>query len=483
MKLITKILDNLSKGEYSKFLEATSRAALVGTDQRDDDKYRRLSAGGRDLNPVSFERARKQSLYLWQRNPLCQRMIEIVMDFCLGDDFKIELQVKNKKGNELVLDEKKSAELQERWELFCNDSINQFYHRLEDYLIEIKLTGELLLPVFPNQYNGNVRLGYIDSSLIDKVVMDGSGFLVDKVVYRTPDQVGDEKSLKVIQLNDQSGKYEGEAFFFQQNKLLNQSRGYPDVMNLVDWLDGFDQFLFNALEHAALVGAFFYDCKMIGATEEELKKHASNLMPPKKGSVKLHNEKTEWDVISPELKAMDTAELTRMFKNFILAAKGYPEHWFSDGGNANRATAAEMDTPVMRMLKKEQHKIKSFIEPIALFVAHSANAQMKIFDAKNDVVEVQINMFDFERKDAAVIGTGFVQVVNALTLATGNSWITNDKAKEICDGFLTRLGVAPDFDKTFDEIKQKNKEKDEEDIYDIKNKLPFTRKVEEGEGK
>jgi hypothetical protein len=355
MKLVTRMLDKFTDGGYSKFIEATSKAALVGTDIGDEGKYRRLSVKDRDLNPIAFNRAREMSLYLWQRNPLCQRMIEIVMDFCLGDDFNIKIIVKDENGDE---DEKKTEAVQERWDMFCLDPINKFYERIEDYITELKLTGELLLPVMLNTYNGMVRLGYIDTKLIDKVINDVSGFMVDTVSYNPPNTAGVGKPLKIIRFNEQTGKYEGEAFFYQQNKLLNQSRGYPELMNLVDWLDGFDQFLFNSLEHAALVGAFFYDCEMTGATLDELKNLAVELTPPRKGSVKLHNEKTKWDVVSPDLKALDTAELTRMFKNFILAAKGYPEHWFADGGNANRATASEMDTPVMRMLKKEQKKIK-----------------------------------------------------------------------------------------------------------------------------
>jgi len=403
-------------------------------------------------------------------------MIEIVMDFCLGDDFNIKLIVKNEAGEE---DEEKTKAVQKRWDMFCLDPINKFYERIEDYITELKLTGELLLPVTPNTFNGMVRLGYIDTKLIDKVIYDTSGFMVDTVSYNPPNTAGVGKPLKIIRLNEQAGKYEGEAFFFQQNKLLNQSRGYPELMNLVDWLDGFDQFLFNTLEHAALVGAFFYDCKMTGTTLDELKTLATELAPPRKGSVKLHNEKTEWSVITPDLKAQDKAEETRMIKNFILAAKGYPEHWFADGGNTNLATADAMGIPTMRMLKKEQKKIKDFIEPIALYVVHTANDKMQLFST-DDVIEVHVDMFDFERKDAAVIGAAFVQIIQALTLATSNNWVTQDKAKEICDGLITRLGVTPDYDIDYDEIKNQNDENIANDIYGKKSK-PKLFLPEEGE--
>ena len=395
-------------------------------------------------------------------------MIEIVMDFCLGDDFNIKIIVKDENGDE---DEKKTETVQERWDMFCNDPINQFYARIEDYITELKLTGELLLPASPNTYNGLTRLGYIDTKLIDKVISDVSGFLVDTVTFHPPAAIGEIKPLKIIRLNEVTGKYEGDAFFYQSNKLLNQSRGYPDIMNLVDWLDGFDQFLFNSLEHNALVGAFFYDCKMTGATEEDLKNLAPQLAPPKKGSVKLHNEKTEWDIVSPDLKAVDTSEYTRLLKNYILGAKGLPDHWFGEGSNTSLATAEAMGIPTMRMLKKEQKKIKDFIEPIALYVVHTANDKMQLFST-DDKVEVHVDMFDFERKDAAVVGAAFVQLVQALTLATSNNWVTQDKAKEICDGMLTRLGVTPDFDMKVEDIKSKNDEGVVEDIYKTKPK-PF----------
>src|SRR3990172_6622872 len=165
-------------------------------------------------------------------------------------------------------------------------------------------------------------------------------------------------------------KLSGEVLYFRLNKVMNQSRGHSELLQVLDWIDGLDQFLFNNLEGVTLRNAFFYWLKMTGKTQTEIDK--MTVAPPSPGTVRITNEKAEWEVITTDLKAADHAETTRMFKNFILAGKGYPEHWFADGGQTNLATAGEMGIPTMRMLKAKQNTVKNIIKFIAQFVVDQA---------------------------------------------------------------------------------------------------------------
>jgi len=441
---------NKIKQVIAAFKEA-STAALVGTDEMDENKYRRLSGKTRDLTPMKQAAARSQAIYLWQRNPLARRLIEIILDFCLGTDFQIRLEVAKD-------DEVANKNAQDVWDKFANDPLNDFYSRLYLIVLEQYLTGELLLPVTKNPVNGRVLLGYIDSALIDSVKVDATGFQTESVVVHDMIEVTKTRTINVIRYDTdpKSATFEkliGDAFFFQNNKLLNQSRGYSYLTEIADWLDFLDQFLFNSLEHSAFANAWFYDCKMIGATDEQLKKKKDEMVPPKPGSVKLHNEKVEWNVITPNLNASDTSTQARLFKNFILAAKGFPEHWFAEGGETNRSTAQEMGTPTFRMLKNMQNQMRAIVKPIVQYVMQSS-PDFKL--TKDQKLEININMFDFERNDASKLGLGFGQLITALAVARDSNWLTDEKAKEVVDGLLSRFGSESDLSVSVEEIAQAN---------------------------
>ena len=52
----------------------------------DDYLYRRMTSSERDLNPVTQERAREVSHYLWRQNPFARRLVEMTLDQVIGDE-------------------------------------------------------------------------------------------------------------------------------------------------------------------------------------------------------------------------------------------------------------------------------------------------------------------------------------------------------------------------------------------------------------
>ena len=64
--------------------------------------------------------------------------------------------------------------------------------------------------------------------------------------------------------------------------------------------------------------------------------------PPEPGSVIIHNESEIWSAVKPEISANDVESDGRAIRLMISAGAGLPEHYLADGGNANRAAAAEM---------------------------------------------------------------------------------------------------------------------------------------------
>lgn len=470
----TRIVDAMN-ALFGGAIEARYKegVALAGTDQADAGKFRRISSGSvRDLNPIQYKDAAAKSFFLWQRNGLAQRLIQIIVDF-ISYDMEIEVKIMTRKEDGTREDTGK-LDAQDAWEKFCDDPVNNFEGELPTLIQDRLLFGELCLPVAVNQFDGSVRFGYLDTSHITRVVHDASGKQAE-TVYFCPEGTSDEKPLKVIRYQfdmpesadgapaiDAMKPMDGECFFFRSNRVMNQTRGHGELVSSLDWIDGLDQFMFNSLENGALRNAFFYWLQLKGKTEKELKEVAKTLTTPPPGSIRVTNENATYNVVSPELKATDSSEFARMFKNFILATKGYPEHWFADGGNTNLATAENMGVPVMKMLKRHQNDLKTMIKMIAMYVVTRSKL---VSLADGEYIEIEVSMFDFERKDAAVISAAFRDIIGSLGVAVNSNWVDDEKAKTVVDGLLQRLGVEPTEGETVEQIRAKNEKNRANDVY------------------
>lgn len=445
------VLGYTAKEQIDKLQKVVESIQPDIMDTRDSAvKNFRLSSGGmRDFAPYKHTQITEMAFYLYQRNPLARRLIQIVVDYCLGDELQIKINVKNRAGDGTVTPVDNNRP-QERWDDFANDEIEGYLMDIDIFAQDLLLYGELILPVIVEGDSADVKFGYIDSALLTEVKPDAFGRTIDTITYSLP--MGNSKTLKVVNYDDMD-KLQGEVFFHRINRVMNQLRGHSELMEMLDWIDALDQFMFNSLEASTVRNMFIWTLSMQGLTKEQIEK--LKIDPPRPASVKVTNEKATWGVLSPSVGVNDQTETVRMYKNFILGGKGYPEHFFGDGGNANRATAGEMSQPTMRMLKRQQAKMKTMIKQHALFVVtRVSDAELGMKDG--DFLEVEVQAVDFERKDAAVLAAGFTQTVSALVTAASRNWISDDKAKQVIDGFTQQYGVETNPDETVEGIAEEN---------------------------
>ena len=443
---------------------------LVGTDQADEDKYRRFTQKNiRDLSPMQFKTIQEMSFYQWQRFPLAHRMIEIITDFCIGDDFGVKVRIK-KRVKDKEDEDTGRRDGQQVWDDFFFDPVNHLDEDMHTITQDGFLNGELVLPAFVNDMDGTVLLGYMDPAFIKEVVIvPGNAREIDELVMVPPNET-EQKKLKVIRY-DQNPKSEsyrklvGEAFFFRLNYVMTQTRGHGDLTQQLDWLDAFEQFLFGVLDGFDARNAFFYDVTLEGATEQMLKK--TQISRPKQGEVVTHNEKAKYEVKSPSLNSVDASEATRLIRNFIIGTKGWPDHFFGEGSDVNLATAQVMSAPTIRMVKRKQNKWKKFIKKIALFVLQQRVDKKKITLAADEYFDIEVSMFNIDQKDSAVIGSAFVQLVTALRVAAQSHWITDETAQKVVNGILGMLGIEPTLETPAEIKEQKKQREDEEPFEDI----------------
>jgi hypothetical protein len=475
-KIIT-VIDKLTGGSITNYYNMNQAIGLVGTDSADEEKYRRMTeASWKDLSPLKYDQMQKLAFLEWQRYPLAYRIIEILVNFCVGDDFKVDARImkRNLTGND---ENTNRLEAQKIWDDFFYDPLNRWREDLAEIITELFLSGEMLIPTTINDVDGSIIVGFIDTTLIKEVHRNKKDMRrIDSVEVQSGDVALNLETYKVINYDIDPNsktfrKLAGDAFYFQINKVISQSRGHSELVQLLDWIKGLETFLFEAMKGFSVRNVFAWDVEKKGLTKEQLQTESQE-QPPRIGSVIKHNENVKWSIHTPDLKAVDSSEAVRLVKNFILGAKGYPEMWFADGGQTNLATAQAMTIPTMRMLKFKQNKIKTIFSFICKYICDQAEIKGKLKLNEDEYVDVIISMYDFDKKDVAVLGSGFVQLVTAVVTARTQNLISKETAKTLVEQYVQHYGVTA----TPVEEEKKDK-KDLEDYENMPNLQDFLKAV------
>lgn len=473
-KTAQRVAGTLNKWSDGAVAEAFREAKTAYDDDPRATEYRRLSQANRDLYPFEFDKAARMSFTSWQRNPLARRLIEIMTDFTAGEEFAVTVKIMQRTEDEDSDNDTEREDAQKIWDDFATHPVNRFYDDFSMFVQDLLINGELCFPTTVNAKreidggelgDGGVMIGYIDPLNIKEVItMPDNVRQVEALSLAAKNADPIIKSVVRYDTKPESptyGKLVGEILFWRINRVVNQTRGHGELIELLDWLDGLDQFLFDALQAFRVRNAFYWDVTAIGADDAQVNQLAKTVTPPKTGRVRVHNDKILYDAKAPTLGSVEVETALLSFQTFVVGTKGFPIMWFGSGADTNRATAAEMGVPTMRMLKAFQSEIKRFVKYVCQFVLDQAELAGSLKLSENEYCEITVDMYDFERADAAVIGAGFQQIVAALTLAQDNAWLSPETAKRIIDGFVQRFGVEPD-DVDQDEIAQSKQEDEDE---------------------
>jgi hypothetical protein len=444
MNPIARIVEAV-KNAWRGSPETPLREAVGFNIDADEESWRKLSDdSARDLSPLSQARMRDTAVYLWDANLLANRIVELQNAYLLGEG--VELRAKEK-------------ELQEVIDKFWRDPINQMDIKLPEKTRELSIYGEQCWPVFVNEVSGHVRLGYLDPGHIAKVVMDPDNPEQPIGIVTVKDKKGQYRKYRVIVNGDDAELFtartaairendftDGECFLFQINKLTLTHRGRSDLRAPADWVDGYDQFLYGELERYSFLRAFFYDVTLTGATEEGVVERAKKIRAPKSGSVRVHNESEAWAAVSPDVKAGDTADGARLFRNHVLGGATIPEHWFGGGGDVNRAVGAEMGEPTFKVMSLRQRFIKHILETVGTFVLrkHLMARESEALEWFDERVVTEAVFPEMTSRDTTKYAAALAQLVTGCSIAVEKGLMTEESAVKLIASVAGRLGVEID---------------------------------------
>jgi hypothetical protein len=453
-----------TKDRFNAAMAVYREAAGVTVDD-DEDQWRRLTGDAkRDLAPLTQQRMQELAVYLWESNLLANRIIELPLAYLLAE------------GARLVAED----EIVQEWlDQFWADPINQMDLKLPKKVRELALFGEQCYPAFVNPISGRVRLGYLDPSLIETVVTDpDNGEQAIGLVTRR-NAKGEARRYKVIVNGPEEELFTlrtrriretfttGECFFFAVNDLSNGKRGRSDLLAQIDWLDAYDQFMFGELERAGHMRAFIWDVVLKGATAEEVEARAKKITAPRANSVRVHNDSEEWKTEAPDLKAVDSAEIARLFRNHILGGRSIPEHWYGGASDVNRASGDSMGEPTFKDFIMRQTYIGAMLETMGRYVIRSrelaeSGREPDLFDP---VYKIRAQFPEMVARDTTKYAAALQQVATALVIALDRGILTEETAVRMIENISGRLGVEFDAAEELAKARKEAEKKAEKDVF------------------
>ena len=439
-------LPNMGNKKESRLLEVALGLPFDNPDAGtpfDDRFFERLdTAGIHDLSPQAQRRAQRLAFLLYRINVRAYGGVELGVDFVVGNGVKL----KAKDPTVLAL-------LQRHWR------VNRWGTMLREYLRALAIFGELLFPVFVSN-KGFVRISSISPFKIWKLhrnEQDGARF--DAIAVRLRDapssatkqtDAGDDKknmkAYTLIEPDDDGflidepnevGK-DGLAFFFPANRVAGSSRGTPDYMAAIDFLQGLDSFTMALLDRADLAMQAVYDLEYKGLQGKELKKKANaygrNL---RDGGIWAHNENASMKIQLPNIGASDAANVAKILKDAIHAGFRKPGHFFGDISDLTRSAAQEISIVISKSLEGRQQFARDMLEEILTFQVEQA---VKKGLLKSDVdTTFRVEFPPIFLRDLQGVASALVQLTLALDAAVLSEYIELSVARDTFQLALSQI--------------------------------------------
>ena len=403
------------------------RASATGSEE--DYFWRRLADNWslKDVLPATYLEIHNQAYEAYNANPMANAIVEMGVNFVLGE------------GLSVVAPHPKVQKLIDR---FWSDPDNHMDLRQYEIATELSLYGELFCRFFTNPFDGHVKIALLDPSLVDQIECDPDNVEKQLRVHRrplaasataplppfgndaawmvnnpninnpsTPAQIGAAAGVPVVGpqgISNLGPRWsDGEWFtipdqimHFAVNKVSNAKRGKSDLATLLPWLRRYKDWLVDRVRLNKYRTVYLWDVTLAGATRKDIEnKMMEYSRPPEPGSLLIHNESEIWEAKAPNLNAQDAANDGQAIKLMVAMGALIPEHWLSEAGDVNRATAAEMGLPTIKKFQRRQDYLKYLLASIldrVIQEAQSAGSLPRTIDTSYAITFPKLDLEDIK---------------------------------------------------------------------------------------
>lgn len=439
MGLWSNLVQRFAGAEIQQLVDLRLREALpAGLVDQDDQLWRRVSRRTYEEDTFVVEIALQQAYKLYLANPLAKWCLEMTRDLITAE------------GVEVSSDDER---VQDVLQAFWTHDLNQLDINLPQMVLELGLFGEQCWPAFlPDSGSGILSLGLIASDTIKEVIHDPGNCALPigvvlkdqagqdgaklRIIYNKPDEELFTQAVQDLRKNQFT---DGETFWFKINTVRHSSRGLSDLFSLSDWLDGYEELLFNLRDRDADLRAFAWDVTLSGYDQGQINAWLAATEKPRPGSWFAHNESVVLEAKTPQLNAGDTTLHSRLYRNHIIGSLGFPEHWMGGGGDVNRSTAEAMHTPTMKRYTQRQRYVRYMIDHVIKHQLRVAAEGGLIAADQQD--NYKIDMPQMVTEDLTKIAAALQSLSAAAMAAQQQGWIDADTAQRLFATVASRMGA------------------------------------------
>jgi len=385
----------------------------------------------RDMQVISQMAMFEMAYTLYDRSGLVKRFVQDTRNFVLGEGVTFSVE-----GDD-------SREAAEWLQKFWDHPMNRMPLRLKKRVEFFGLLGEQCWPVVVNPINGEVWMSYVDpQNIVDvETLMDFPE--IPSSVRLFGRDGGHGKRMPVVRMSPdirkpEFGRLVGECFFFSVNNPPNDPRGRSDLVAIFDFLDTFEEGLFDELDRLKLVKSYIWDVLVKGADEQKIQEFMEKTETPQPGSMRVHNENVEWNAVAPDLKTADNKAFFDMMKTYLSACTNRPDSWLGSGGKAYQTEADLMGEPTYKALNDRQDIIRFAIHDVLTFVLDQAILHGSVKDGN---YKISVDMPEISAKDTNKLATALTQITSALMLGEQQGYIAKQDAARIYCGVASQLGA------------------------------------------
>lgn len=380
----------------------------------EDDRGWRRAAGlpgsDRDADPSTARQLLLDAYEAYCTNPLAHAVIEQSTNFVLGGGVRATAP---------------DARVQRAIDRFWHDPSNRLDLRVYAIQTELALFGEQFLRAFTDQATGRVVVRQLDPLHVEAIETDPDDVERPlRYLWRPPGPPG------ALGLEG-TWVPAAEVDHFAINRASNARRGRSDLAPILPWLIRYKEWLLDRVRINRSKGAFLYDVTINGGRREDLERlrREYEAYPPEPGSILFHNEVESWRAVQPNIGADDVRDDGRALRLMIATGAGVPEHYLSEGGNANRATAAEMGLPAIKRFQRRQEFLRRLLSRLVDRALDAQVAAGRLSARADRRFTVTFDEPVADHREARV--AALAQVTDALATATDRGWVTSDEARRL----------------------------------------------------
>lgn len=429
--------------------------------------FRGLLQSARDLPDYDHRRAVDLSYKLADYNPIARRVANIMKSYTVGSGVTWEVDE----------DAENYERIHETLARFWDNPYNKMRLRLPDRVRALSITGEQCWSVAVDS-KGQVKIGYIDPTSIDAVIQDPTNAeRPAAVILAIKGKDGQPLVLKCVACvedpnargygrlmaaeegetytfprpsGELTGTYGGSCFFWRVNAPSNASRGRPDILASINWIDAYETILANDVDRTDYQTRFTWDVMLAGADDKKVNERTKQIAtkgPPKSGTVNVHNDSETWTAVTPDLHMQDAQAGADLILSFIATGTDLPKTWLNGLMDTNRATAAEMPEPTYMVLEERQTFVQDMLAEVLCFVLDQAEVAGTLPSRGTLNPEpwpVNVTMPELVRKDMTPAAAALQSVVTALTTALEGHIIDSGTAQQAITLALQNFGIEVD---------------------------------------